>query len=105
MIRLDSMAQEIAENLKTDIPGFLGMELHAADETPLDDGGKQFAMFRHRDRVFGHWRDEAVREVHLRTGRNARDNRCRTRNGEAVPADVRSLQRLMVGIDSRQAVT
>ena len=91
--RLCDKLQKVSEDAQPDIARFFGMELDAGDVASLHDGGKRLTVFRDGDRIDGHGCDEAVREIHLRSFRDAGDNRRLVSDRKAVPSDMRNFYR------------
>src|SRR5207245_8045041 len=84
--------QEVAQDAEADVAGFLRMKLHAGDVATLHDGGERLPVIGDGDGVAVDGRGVAVREVHLRAGRDALHNRRGLRQCQAVPTDVRHLE-------------
>src|SRR4029453_2667386 len=104
MMRLDNIrlrsfkaagrqAQPVAQDVKTDAPGFFGMKLHAGHVAALDCGAERHSVLANGGRIADHRSREWVREVDLRSVLNSRHQAAGARQHEGVPADMWHFQR------------
>src|SRR3989441_2004000 len=86
-----SELHEVAKDPQPGVTRFLRVKLDAGNLPVLHDGGELLAVLGDGDRVAGHRCHVAVREIHLRAGRDAVHDRCLALDRETIPPHVRNL--------------